>query len=90
MALRTAAPGMMMGVRRNATSAADWASAHRTRQKAGEELVETGRKNCYLQWNWPQPVSVTVAPRRKMVLPLRWPKVAGSAANPEDRPVSLR
>lgn len=73
-----------MGVRRNATSVAARASVHRTRQKAGEELVETGRKNCYLQGSWP-PVSVTVAPPRKM----QQPKVVESAASPEDPPVSL-
>lgn len=73
---------MMLGVRRNATSVAEWASVHRTTQKAGEELVVTGRKNCYLQENWPQPVSVMVVLRR--------PKVVMTAANREDHPVSLR
>lgn len=79
-----------MGVRRNATSVAELASVHWTRQKAGEELVETGRKNYYLQRSWPQPVSVVVAPQRKMLLlPMQRPKVVESVANPDDLPVSL-
>lgn len=49
--LQTAALGMMTGVRRNATSVVEWPLAHWTRQKAEEELVGIGRKNCYLQWN---------------------------------------
>lgn len=53
-------------------------------------MVETWRKNCYLQRSWPQPVSVAVAPLRKMLLlPLRRPKVVESVANPDDLPVSL-
>lgn len=53
-------------------------------------MVETWRKNCYLQRSWPQPVSVAVAPLRKMLLlPLQRPKVVESVANPDDLPVSL-
>lgn len=84
-ALRTTALGMMLGVPRRATPA-DSALVHCCwmGQKAREELVVTGRKNCYLQGNRLRPANGTVVPPRKMLPPQ--PKVVEMVAIPVDRP----